>query len=356
MDQRKIEGEQISLKEFILLIKRYYRSLVKHWLYILIAVVFLGSVFAIYAKMEGVKYKAELTFMLNEDGGSSLNSLTSGLLGRFVGGGGKYNLEKILNLSRSRHIIEKALFRKGVVNHKEDFLANHFINFYSLNMKTKEDSLDGFFFTSDTIITIKESRMMNKLYELIAGEKGLFSASTNEKSGIMTMELLCKSEDLAVCFINTTFTILSDYYINKSIEKETISYNLLKEKADYLKGRMNQQLDQSLIYQDKTLGSWQGTSTLPYLKHSRDTRISTEMYGEILKNLEIADFTLKTKTPFIQKIDSPRKPLEAVKSSMIKYCIVGGFLGFFLSFLYLLIRKVISDAMKVQEVKTQMIK
>jgi uncharacterized protein involved in exopolysaccharide biosynthesis len=51
------------------------------------------------------------------------------------------------------------------------------------------------------------------------------------------------------------------------------------------------------------------------------------MYGEAVKNTEIAGFSLKNKTPFIRVIDSPLSPLAAVRPSLPRSLLIGILLG-----------------------------
>ena len=46
------------------------------------------------------------------------------------------------------------------------------------------------------------------------------------------------------------------------------------------------------------------------LQLERDYNVCTVAYGEAVKNYEIADFALKSQTPFIQVIDRPLVPLK----------------------------------------------
>ncbi|MBK6450621.1 hypothetical protein [Candidatus Brachybacter algidus] len=239
--------------------------------------------------------------MVNEDTGPSMNAIAANILGRFGGGAGKYNLEKILSLSRSKSIIEQTLVKKKTVDGKYDYLANHFITNYD-------------------------------------------SSSSNDKSGIMTLRLISNNEDLSQSFINTMFEVLSNFYIEKSIEKEKLTYDLLKQRVELLYNRMNNQLDKATSYTDKSMGIWEESSRLPSIKLTRDSRISTELYGEILKNLEIADFTMKSKTPFIQQIDYPRKPLITEEAGLYIQIVIGGIIGFLFSAIIIILRKIVLTA------------
>jgi hypothetical protein len=54
------------------------------------------------------------------------------------------------------------------------------------------------------------------------------------------------------------------------------------------------------------------------------------MYAEVIKNKETSDFILKSETPYFQKLDEPRLPLEEDKGlgwklNMILGMIAGGF-------------------------------
>jgi hypothetical protein len=51
------------------------------------------------------------------------------------------------------------------------------------------------------------------------------------------------------------------------------------------------------------------------------------MYGELIKNTELAKFTLMREEPLIQIIDKPYFPLDRKKLGRGKGGIIGGFLG-----------------------------
>jgi capsule polysaccharide export protein KpsE/RkpR len=55
----------------------------------------------------------------------------------------------------------------------------------------------------------------------------------------------------------------------------------------------------------------------------RDVQMLSLMYAEVLKNMEIAKFTLDNQTPFFQVVDKPTLPLEKKKVSRIISAIVG---------------------------------
>ena len=67
-----------------------------------------------------------------------------------------------------------------------------------------------------------------------------------------------------------------------------------------------------------------------------EVQLLSTMYGEIVKNLELSKTMSAYNEPLIQIIDRPRFPLEKKKSSKLLSMVMGGFLGFFVTALWLL--------------------
>ena len=122
-NQNMQASDEITLKELILLIKEYWGVLwTKKW-YIIAAGLIGGLIFGIIEYRKPVTYTAALTFMINEDDGSSLGAL-GGLAASFgfgSAGTGEYNLEKMISLLKSRNLIQQGLFEKVEINGKLDF-------------------------------------------------------------------------------------------------------------------------------------------------------------------------------------------------------------------------------------------
>jgi uncharacterized protein involved in exopolysaccharide biosynthesis len=68
------------------------------------------------------------------------------------------------------------------------------------------------------------------------------------------------------------------------------------------------------------------------------------MFAEALKNLEMADFSLKNSLPFIQLIDAPIAPLSSEKTPYTKNLIIGAILGMLIAIGFIVSRKIYRDA------------
>ena len=69
----------------------------------------------------------------------------------------------------------------------------------------------------------------------------------------------------------------------------------------------------------------------------------TIAYAEAYKNLELAEFALKNKTPFITVIDYPISPIQPMTKSKIQALLLGGLIGGLLFVFYVIVNKLIKE-------------
>ncbi len=272
-------------------------------------------------------YPAELTYMVNEDEGSQLGNNMLSMLGKFgMGGSTKFNLEKIVSLSKSENIIRKSLLTIDSIDGKKDYYANHLIDLYDLN---KENELSVRYTQTDfSKFNVQEKNMLKILHKLMVGKDGLMNTEVDLKTGIMTQTITTLDPRLSVSLSLKNFDELSRFYIEKSVSKEANSYNIIKRRVDSLYRILNNKEYKKAEIDDKSIGVWQEVQKTPSRVLDRDMRITSLMYGEAVKNMELAYFSLKTKTPFIQVIDQPFVPIKEVLQSKMKAIILGFSLGF----------------------------
>ncbi len=355
-EQNYTEEDEITLKELILKIKEFFGEVIKNWLIIALITIPVVLYFFYQTYKTPITYTSELTFMMNDDDGGGLGGL-GGLAASFGlggGGGSEFNLEKMLSLLKSRNIIQQGLFEKVEIDGKVDFFANHIIEEYNFYEKWEEsESLKNFMFRNDRINDFSrvENQGLKSIYSFVIGSakiKGMLSSNINEDTGIMTLKIESTDEDLSIKFLNSLFNKLSAFYIDKTIEKQKATYEITKNKADSLLGVMNYVQSRLLKLKDTNRNTTLNQYRSEELKLERDYQISLIAYGEALKNKEIADFSLKSKTPFIQSIDLPIPPLSPNKTiiTYIKQIIIGGILGVFLAIAFIIGRKIYRDTMQ----------
>ncbi|TAK36706.1 MAG: hypothetical protein EPO28_13140 [Saprospiraceae bacterium] len=126
---------------------------------------------------------------------------------------------------------------------------------------------------------------------------------------------------------------------------QTSAY-IAKAKADSLRQLLDARQYQLLKFNDTQKGFVLRTSESSKYQLQRDLQVFAIAYGEALKNVEYADFILKSTTPFFQVIDPPIGPIKPAGESKKKALLIGILLGGFLGIGFIVGRKVFRTAMQ----------
>lgn len=345
------EEDEITLKELILKVKEFGRAVAKSWISVLIFAVLFAGLFAVRAYLSPVLYKAELTFMMNEDdgGGGGLGSL----LGQFgFGGGGEtgFNIDKMIELSQSRQIAALTLLEKIDLNNERDFIANHILNLYNFREDWEDSDMlrdfPGFRDTAVDSFNRAENAALKAVHrKLVNGGGALVDLVSDEDTGILTLTVTSLNEQLSLEISEIFYHKLEDYYVQKSINKQTETYNVLKFRTDSLETTMNATQRQLLRFEDRNrnLGLKEYESARYQLQG--ELTILRLAYGETYKNLQLAEFNLQNKTPMISVIDRPVYPLEITVSSLPKSIVIGLLVGILIAVVFIIGRKIYRDTM-----------
>jgi len=346
-------SDEISFKDLILQFRSWIQELFRYWPVVAFFGL-LGIGYQAYRYFDYTPvYPATITFNVDEDEGGGNQGLT-GILGQFGLGSvrpSRYNLDKILALSKSRRVIQESLFSKISIDGKEDFLANHLIREYKLN-ETGDSKKAPFVFTQDSLaaFTPEENSMLLTLYATIIGppdqpKKALLTSTYNEDSNIMTLSVSTTNETLSLALAQRMFESLSKYYINKAIEKSMKTYNLVSMKRDSVLGVLKSAEYQLANFRDTHKSLLMRTDQINELRLQREITALSAMYAEVLKNVEVADFTVKNKTPFIQVIDTPIPPIQPVRLSLIRQLLIGLIIGSVIGSIVVIGRKIYRNTM-----------
>ena len=360
--------DEISLKDVILKAWEYVFHVIHHWKLISLFII-LGLGYNLFEYFTHVpKYSATISFMINEDESSSLGGI-GGLLGSFgglLGGASEYNLDKVLEISKSDRIAEKILLKKVSINNEVDYLANHLI--------TSQDTLDkwlevkwfkrpfidyerkkaqrAYRFSNDKVDFNNrlEAYVLKQLIKLMFGPKsgpgdGIVNSEYGELTGIMKLSTSSYNESLSLNITNFLFEELSDFYIKKSVEKQQQTFDLMKMKHDSINNLLAVNEYSLAKFQDTNRGLYKISDQVKKDQYQREVFILATALGEAKKNLEISDFALRNKTPFIQVLDKPFLPLGSSKPGVFNIILIGIILGGFLGTVLVICKKIYNDIM-----------
>lgn len=323
-----MEGQSNNLK----LMNKYVNALRIHRIWILSAVVVGALIAGVYGKIAGQqKYTAEFIIAAEQEKSSGWENLLA-QFGMDVGGsnpGGVFVGESLVKLFSVRSSIEEALlipYKQS--GKKEILLADMFYN--DLSGSTRR-SLNNVLFHKD----MKQNNSATDsalwfLYEHI--NKNVLSATKPDKKQTF-INVSCKhsNDTLALKFSEAMIEVVTDKYIRSITRNVRRSLLVLRKEADSIRLVMNRNIARNANNMDYNINPLQQSSKIEQNKSLIDMQISISLYGEIVKNLKLAELALKKQTPLIEVVDVPHFPLKKIGFSLWQFIIIGALAGLGLS-------------------------
>lgn len=351
-----MDKEEISIVRIIKALQEYKQELLLKWKLLVFFILLFAGLGIVVSLVKQPKYIAKTTLMLQNDkgGGGVLSGYLqmAGQLGILPGGTEAIDEDKVLEIFKSRRIIESALYKKATIDGKNDFMCNHYISIYELRKKfDADDDLKGFVFKNggSDKHTFLEDSLIYVFHESIV--KNCLKLTKDPKSGIIEIQLEFPSELFSKYFCEFMVDALKEYYLSNKTQKERESLAIIQNRVDSITGALNNSEDRYAKWKDSYSRLIKVQGSIEGVKMQREVTILNVMYAEAAKNLEIAKFNLLLSTPIVQVIDSPILPLEKKKFRKLYGLILGGFLGGFLSFGYFILKKIISKILTEEKSK-----
>ena len=344
------KNESISLKELILIISKWKKTLLpKRKTIILFGL--LGAVLGFtYAQFSKKNYTAELTFSLDEKSGAM--GAYAGIASQFgldlgKGEAGVFSSDNIVELFKSRLIIENTLLTPVVINGKTDLLINRFIEFNKLaddwdaseaeKLKYKINiPRSSFNLGQDSLLFIVSNGIR---------KTALTVEKIDKKLSIIDMKFISKDEQFAKYFSEIMVKNVTEFYVENKTKKLKSNIIVIQNKVDSVKIALDNEMLTAALNQDQNQNPSNLLQRVPLMKRQMNIQILTTMYGELLKNLEMLKLTLIREEPLIQIIDKPILPLQFKKPSRILFFILGGIISGMLTITYLITKSKYDEIM-----------
>ncbi len=343
---QQIDNDEISLKELLQKIKEWYLFLLSKWK-LIIAVAFIGGIIGFtYAYFQKPIYKASLTFaMEDEKGGGGGLSGALGLassLGIDLGssGGGAFAGANLIELMKSRKLVEKTLLSPITVNGKTQSLADYYLEINEAKKGWEEKPLlkdISFPVNADrSKFTLQQDSILNNIFNGIV-KSNLTISQKDKKVSIISIEANSTNEIFAKTFCETIARETSEYYVEIKSKKSRTNVDILQHQVDSIRGELNGAITGVAAAADNVfnLNMAMNVKRAPSAHRQIDVQANTAILTQLVTNLELAKVSLLKETPLIQIIDKPILPLEKEKVGKLKSLILGGFLAGFLTVLYL---------------------
>lgn len=334
-----------SLKEAVLRVRRMYHYIQSQFRIILVVGIFGAGFGFVYAWSKTPVYTAEITFVLEDSNG---NRSIMGQLGGLAGlagidvssGEGLFQGDNILELYRSRNMIEKTLL-SPIDSNSNELLIDRYItinkmqsHINNINFKTHKDAR-----RADSLVSLIVKDVNNQYLTVSRPDK---------KLSIISVKVKSVDEIFAKKFAETIVNNVNSFYVDTKTKKSLETVKILQQKTDSVKAAMNNAIQASAVGIDATpnLNPARQILRTSSQRSQFNVEASKAILGELIRNLEFSKMTLRSETPLIQLIDKPVLPLEKSKLSKLKSTIIGGVLSGMLITLFLLGRFILKTALK----------
>jgi uncharacterized protein involved in exopolysaccharide biosynthesis len=345
----QIQDDEISLKELILKIKEWVVYLKSKWLIICLAGILGGAIGYVYAFLKKPTYTATLTFALEDEksgGGLSGAIGLASSLGFDLGAsaGGAFSGANLIELMKSRTLIERALLNPITVADKTTSLAEYFLDYSKkreeLNKKTELANIHYLVDDNRSTFSLQKDSLLGGIYNNVIAN--LLSVSQKDKKiSIIKVEVNSENELFSKALTESVVKEVSGFYIDTKSKKAKINVAILQKQADSIRNELNAAISGLAQASDNTfnLNPALNIKRTPSTRRQFDVQTNTAILSQLVTNLEMAKMSLLKETPLIQIIDKPILPLSKEKLGKLKSLLVGFLISFFgIIFLFILIR------------------
>lgn len=337
----------IKIKDILLKFVEYKFYIYRKKYIILLFSLFCSAIGLSYVFFSEDTYNAELTFVVEADNGIPSSSALSGFANQFgidFGSveGSTFSNNNILQLLKSRVVVENALFQSAKVNGKDDLLIEHYININDLRDEWSDNKmLNEFSFVNNNKSRLNDS-ITNVVWSQII-EEDLVIDLLDVDATIIKLSYNCVDEDFAIKFVNALIKEMSKMYVQNRTARANNTLSFLQNRADSVERELAIAEQNYALVKDVNRRIIKASGRLKEIRLLRNVEVLQAMYTEIIKNLEISKVTLLNQMPIINIIDTPKAPILKTQKSKKTTVLICFILGFFLSIIYFVFRKFIKD-------------
>lgn len=275
-------------------------------------------------------------------GGGGLSALS--MLAGINSSSGTFSGDNLVELFRSRSMVEMALLKPIVLDGDTMNLLEYKILADSLRLKcdeenAKEEDTTKFHLPSICDVTFpygqdresfsreQDSILMGITAEMM--KKNIEIEKIDKKLSYANFSVSSKDEVFAKEFSSAMINTVFDFYLRSKRENTQRNIDEFQSRADSIRKELNKSLYAAAHYRDLNMNPSKSVLGVEQLKYQTDIQINTSAYSEIVKNIEVMKLDMAKSEPLIQEIDVPRYPLANDKKGKVKTGIKYGFaLGF----------------------------
>lgn len=333
----KLQAET-SVGDIIDLVLEVLAEARKKYVWVIISLVAGGLLgWALSFVLPPVRQKAEYIIAAEEESAPAWESLLA-QFGLDVGGSnpaGVYQGESLVTLFRTRTMIERALLqplKAGDTTTLADVLFSD----------TKHAKKEVFAQVDFKQLRSQQNELTDSALYLtykFVKDKVLDVTKPDKKQGFINVACIHSNRQVAMRMSEVMINTVTDFYIESLTKKARKNLDVLRSEADSVQRTLNENLRLTATLGDLNVNPLRQIVRTDQNRAMIDLQISMAVFGELVKNLQLAEIGLRKQTPLITIIESPVYPLEKVGISRLKIIAIGAVLGlgvmFFMFYLQL---------------------
>ena len=351
MDNKK-KDDEINIIDFVIKCKQWFLYLLSNWKIIIIAGTIGVSTGLVYSLLDKPSYTATLTFVLEDNEKSGFGGAL-GLASQFgfdlgVSGGGAFTGANILELFKSRSMVEKTLLAPITYNGETISFAEMYIR----DLKWREQWQSKGIFKGIQFLpngdrsryTRQQDSIVGIIFASLSG--GNLNVIQKDKDvEIITIEIKSTNEYFAKYFAEALASQVSEFYILSRNKKSRENLEILQKQTDSIRAELNRSIMGVAAATDDVfnLNPAMNVRRVPSSRRQIDVQANGAMLVELVKQTELAKVTLRKETPLIQVIDHPILPLAKKKMGKLRGMILFGFLATVLISAILLLHQLVNN-------------
>jgi hypothetical protein len=270
--------------------------------------------------------------MLEDEILGSGQATANPLMAAISGQGAPASSKAIMNdLTMSNKLIELTLLRPVEIDKRKILLVNFYQEFSGY--LGKNNTKDPFWY-KDTYSVGSNQDLDTRLRSLSSMLKLSLKTKVNE-SGLLKMDLSSTNEKFTKYFLEQHLKTISDFYINKRLERAQLAVVAIKRRKDSLTAVIQGKEYAAAAIVDNSFGAVMRRAAVPEIQVRKDLTILNNQYMESITALNNAKSELEKRRPFISVVDDIRYPLESKGPKAMNQGLISALIGILIGALLL---------------------
>jgi uncharacterized protein involved in exopolysaccharide biosynthesis len=335
----------VKMAELMDAVKHFITYLLRNIKWLLLTVVFTTVISIAFFFTQKPAYKGTVTFILEEKS-SGMSGGLSGIASQFgfdIGGlsgnSGMFAGDNILDILKSRMIVEKVLLSKvdSSKGASSPTMIDLYLVFSGLKSKweNKSPELAGISYANlaaDQPHSLVQDSILNVVYDKLI-RKQVTAERLNKKGSIIKVVTSSGNQVFSKTCTERLLAETKKLYIDVKTSTSAANVRRLEMRADSLMVVLNDKSYKAASQQLVDANSAFKSAAVPAEVSQRDKMVNYTIYTEVVKNLELSRMALANQTPAIQLLDYSRFPLEDSRLPLFILVAIGIVAGCMIAFL-----------------------